>query len=73
MLIVSEGSWNGRGAEISVERDARQPIAAVAQSLSSVAAGDIFGAEGGYGAGSRFLGDFLEGKETVSEISALDA
>jgi len=71
--ILEKGRPNGRRVEISVECDARQPIAAVAQPVSSVAAGDVFGAEGGYGAGSRFLEYFLEGQETVFAVSALDA
>jgi hypothetical protein len=71
--ILNQGEWNGRGAEIFVECDARQPAAAVAEFLSSVAAGDLFGAEGGYGAGARFLESFPEGEETALEISALDA
>lgn len=65
--------WNGRRVEISVECDARQPFAAVAKPLSSVADGDLLGAEGGYGAGARFLESFLEGKETIVEVSSMDA
>ena len=48
-----------------MECDARQPIAAVAEPLSSVAAGDLFGSEGGHGAGARLLESLLERKETV--------
>ena len=58
---------------MSVECDARPPVAAVAESLSAVAAGDLFGPEGGYGAGSRLLESFLEGKETVPAVSSVDA
>jgi hypothetical protein len=65
--------WNGRGVEISVECDARQQVAAVAKPLSSVAAGNLFGTEGRHGAGARFLESFLEGEETVFEVSAVDA
>jgi hypothetical protein len=56
-----------------VERYARQQVATVAEPLSSVAAGDVLRAEGGYGAGVGFLACFLEGKETVFEVSAMDA
>jgi hypothetical protein len=56
-----------------VECNARQQIAAVAESLSSVAAGDLFGTEGRYGTGARFLEYFLEGKETVSQVPSMDA
>ena len=64
---------DGRGVEISVECDARQPVAAVAESVSSMAAGDLFGTEGRYRAGVRFLESFLEREETVFAVSALDA
>jgi hypothetical protein len=56
-----------------VERDARQQVAAVAEPLSTVAAGDLLRPEGGYGAGAGFLACFLEGKETVFEVFAMDA
>jgi hypothetical protein len=56
-----------------VECDARQPVAAVAESLSSMAAGDLLGPEGGDGAGARFLEFILERKETDVEVSAVDA
>ena len=72
MLIVSEGSWNGRGAEISVECDAGQQVAALAEPLPAVAAGDLFGPEGGYGAGARLLESLLEGEETVLPVSSMD-
>ena len=52
---------------------ARQPVAAVAESLSSMAAGDLFGPEGGDGRGARFLEFILERKETDAEVSAVDA
>ena len=55
-----------------MECDARQQIAAVAQSLSSMASGDLFWTEGRYGAGAGFLEHFLDGKETVFEISSVD-
>jgi hypothetical protein len=45
----------------------------MAEPLSSVAAGDLFGAEGGYGAGAGFLEYLLEGEKTVSAISPVDA
>jgi hypothetical protein len=73
MLILVRGGRNGRGVEISLECDARQSIAAVAEPLSSVAAGNIFRSESGHGAGARFLEPVLEGKETVFQISAMDA
>ena len=73
MNILSEDGWYGRRVEISVECDARQPIAAVAKSLSSVAAGDLLRAEVGYGAGARLLEPLLEGRETVLEVSSMDA
>jgi hypothetical protein len=56
-----------------VECDARLPAAAVAESLSAVAAGDLFGPEGRYGAGSRFLESLLEREETVLAVSSVDA
>jgi len=56
-----------------VECDARQPVAALAKSLSAVAAGDVFGPEGGDDPGARFLEFVLEGKTTTAEISAMDA
>jgi hypothetical protein len=73
VFIVSEGSWNGRGVEISVECDARQQVAAVAEPLSAVAAGNLFGPEGRDGAGARFLESLLEGEEAVLAVSAMDA
>ena len=72
-IYFMKGDWNGRGIEVSVECDTRQQVAAVAEPLSSVAAGDVLRAEGGYGAGAGFLACFLEGKETVFEVSAMDA
>lgn len=56
-----------------MECDARQQIAALAESLSSVAAGDLFRSEGGYGAGARLLEPFLEREETGFELSSVDA
>jgi hypothetical protein len=56
-----------------VECDARQPVATVAEPLSSMAAGNLFGAKGRHRAGARFLESFLEGEETVFEVSAVDA
>ena len=73
MHILNESEGNGRGVEISVECDARLSVAAVAEPLSAVAAGDLFGPEGGNGAGSRLLESFLEGKETVPAVSSMDA
>ena len=67
------GDWNGRRVEISVECDARQQAAAVAEPLFAVAAGDLLRPEGGYGAGARFLERLLERKEAVFEVSAMDA
>jgi hypothetical protein len=65
--------WDGRGVEVFVECDARQQVAAVAKPLSAVAAGDLFGPEGGDGAGSRFLESFLDGEEAVLPVSSVDA
>jgi hypothetical protein len=73
MLILVRAAGNGRGVKIFVERDARQPIAAVAEPLSSVAAGDIFRSESGHSASARFLEPVLEGKKTVFQVSSLDA
>ena len=56
-----------------MECDARQQVAAMAEPLSSVAAGDLFRTEGGYGAGARFLESFLEREEAAFEVSAVDA
>jgi hypothetical protein len=56
-----------------VECNARQQTATVAEPLSSVAAGDLFRPEGGYGAGARLLEYFLEREETVFEVSSVDA
>lgn len=72
-IYLRKATENGRGVEISVECDARQSVAAVAEPLSSVAAGDLLRAEGGYGAGSRFLEYFLEREEAVFAVSAVDA
>jgi hypothetical protein len=73
IAIYLLGQLNGRGVEISVECDAWQQVAAVAEPLSSVAAGDLFGTEGRYGAGARFLEFVLEREEPVFEVSAVDA
>ncbi len=70
---LNESEGNGRGVEISMECDARQQVAAVAEPLSSVAAGNLFGPEGRDGAGERFLESLLEGKEAVLPVSSLDA
>ena len=56
-----------------MECDAGEPVAAVAESLSAMAAGDVLGPEGGDGRGARFLEFILEGKETDVEVSAVDA
>ena len=72
-IYFMRANENGRGVAIFVECDARQSVAAVAEPLSSVAIGDLFGAEGGDGGGARFLEYFLAGEEAVSEISAMDA
>ena len=52
MPILNEGGWNGRRVEVSVECDARLSVAAVAEPLSAVATGDLFGSEGRDGAGT---------------------
>ena len=64
---------NGRGIEVFVECDVRAPIAAVAESLSSVAIGDLFRTEGRDGRGSRFLESILEGEAAVFTVSSMDA
>jgi hypothetical protein len=71
--ILIGGRLNGRGVEVFVECDARQQVETVAESLSAVAAGNLFGPEGGDGAGTRLLGSFLEGEETVLPVSSMDA
>lgn len=70
-LIESEGY--GRGVAIFVECDARLPVAAVAEPLSAVAAGNLFGPEGRHGAGARLLESLLEGKETVLAVPSMDS
>jgi hypothetical protein len=56
-----------------VECDAGQQVAAVAEPVSAVAAGDLFGPEGGHGASTRLLEFVLEGEEAVFPVSAMDA
>jgi len=56
-----------------VECDAGQSVAPVAESLSSVAIGDLFRTEGRDRRGSGFLESVLEGKETVFEVPSMDA
>jgi hypothetical protein len=56
-----------------VECDARQQAATVAEPLSAVAARNLFGPEGGDGAAARFLESLLDGKETVLQVSSMDA
>jgi hypothetical protein len=56
-----------------VECYARQQVATMAESLSSLAAGDVFRPEGGYGAGARLLELVLGGEATVSQVSSVDA
>jgi hypothetical protein len=70
--ILNEECRNGRGVEVFVECDARQQVAAVAESVSAVAAGDLFGPEGGHGAGTRLLEFVLEREEAVLPVSAMD-
>jgi hypothetical protein len=72
-ILNGRTGWDGRGVEISVECDAREQVAAVAEPLSAVAAGNLFGPEGGDGAGARFLESLLEGEETVLQVSSMDA
>jgi hypothetical protein len=67
------GRLNGRRVSISVECDAWQQVATLAKPLSSVAAGDLFRAGSGYGAGAGFLESLLEGEETVFQVSSVDA
>jgi hypothetical protein len=56
-----------------VECYARQPVAAVAESVPAVAAGDLFGPEGRHGASTRLLDSLLDGEEAVLPVSAMDA
>ena len=56
-----------------MECDARPPVAAVAEPLSAVAAGNLFGPEGGHSASTRLLESLLEGKETVLQVSSMDS
>ena len=56
-----------------MECDAGEQVAAVAEPLSAVAAGNLFGPEGRHGASARFLESFLEGEETVFPVSSMDA
>lgn len=56
-----------------MECDAGESAEAVAEPLSAVAAGDVFGAEGGDGAGAGFLESFLGGEETTASVSAMDS
>jgi len=72
-ILIKGGGWNGRGVEISVECDARLPVAAVAEPLSAVEAGNLFGPEGRDGAGARFLESLLEGEEAILPVSSMDA
>jgi hypothetical protein len=62
----------GEELRFLVECDARQQVAAVAKPLFAVASGDLFGPEGGDGAGSRFLECLLEGEETILAVSSMD-
>lgn len=55
-----------------MERNAGQQAAAVAESLSSVEDGDVFGAEGGYDSGAGLLECDVAREEAVFAISALD-
>jgi hypothetical protein len=73
MPILDEGGWNGRGVEVSMERDARQQITAVAEPLSKMATGNLFGAKGRDGEGARFLESILDGEEAVLAVSPMDA
>lgn len=72
-ILNVRAGWDGRGVEISVECDAGEQVAAVAEPVSAVAAGNLFGPEGGDGAGSRFLESFLDGEETVLQVSSMDS
>jgi hypothetical protein len=56
-----------------VERDSGEQAAAVAKSLSAVEDGDLFGAEGGYDPGARFLECDVEREEAVFAVSAVDS
>jgi hypothetical protein len=55
-----------------VECDTRRPVAAVEESLSAVAAGDVYGAARGYYNGARFLEAVLDGEGTVVSVSSMD-
>ena len=56
-----------------MECDARLPVAAVAEPVSAVAAGDLFGAEGRYCAGPGLLESLLERKEAVFAVPSMDS
>jgi len=56
-----------------VECHARQQVATVAESVSAMAAGDVFGTKGGDGAGTGLLEFVLEGEEAILQVSAMDA
>jgi hypothetical protein len=53
--------------------DTGQQTAAVEESVSAVAAGDVLGSAGGDGASARLLEFLLEGEATDLPISAVDA
>lgn len=55
-----------------MERDAGEQAAAVAESLSAVEDGDLFGTEGRYDSGARFLECDVEREEAVFAVSAMD-
>jgi hypothetical protein len=56
-----------------VERDARQQVTTLAESISAVEARDLLGAEGGHGASKGLLEPLLEGKEAIVAVSSMDA
>jgi len=56
-----------------MECDAGKQVAAMAEPLSAVAAGNLFGPKGRHGAGARFLESLLDGEETVLAVSSMDS
>ena len=56
-----------------MECDAGKQVAAMAEPLSAVAAGNLFGPKGRHGAGARFLESLLDGEETVFPVSSMDS
>ena len=60
------------GTAVFVECDARQQIAAVAESVSAMEVGDLFRQESRDAEGSGFLSFWVERKGAVSAVPAVD-